>query len=163
MQIDNKIKQTYQSVIGDLRQEFVSLVNTRDKTREENEEKLSSQLKDFKGGAIASTDLQDLNREFEQIIQERGMRADSNYQRLLELLSDLERKQDSKFTAHISEFKNQLPELLEVQGNAMGNQMTQNQQKVLELLSQLENKVDIRDAEVIREATAEVEKFGIGS
>lgn len=45
----------------------------------------------------------------------------------------------------------------------MGNQMTKNQQKVLELLSQLENKVDIRDAEVIREATAEVEKFGIGS
>ena len=34
---------------------------------------------------------------------------------------------------------------------------------MLELLSQLENKVDTRDAEVIREATAEVEKFGITS
>lgn len=65
MQLDNKIKQTYQSVIGDLRQEFVSLVNTRDKAREENEEKLSLQLNDFKGGAIATADLQDLRREFE--------------------------------------------------------------------------------------------------
>ena len=41
--------------------------------------------------------------------------------------------------------------------------MTQNQQKVLELLSQLENKVDSRDAEVLREASAEVEKLASNS
>ena len=130
MQLDNKIKQTYQAVIGDIRQEFVGMMDTseqkRDNQTRENEERLQKQLGEFREGVVASADLQELKREFESIIQEKGIRSDGNYQKLLELLSDLERKQDQKFTAYISDFKNQIPELLEGQRNQMDTQMTQN-------------------------------------
>ena len=50
---------------------------------------------------------------------DKSQKADSNYQTLLELLSKLERDQDQKFTAYITDFKSQIPELLDSQRNQM--------------------------------------------
>ena len=70
----------------------------------------------------------------------------------------MERKQDQKFTAYISDFKNQIPQLLDGQKSQLDGQISQNQSRVLDLLAQIESKVDTRDAEVLRQASEEVEK-----
>ena len=91
----------------------------RDNQGRENEERLQKQLGEFKDGVAASADIQELRREIESIMADKGQKADSNYQTLLELLSKLERDQDQKITAYITDIKSQIPELLDSQRNQM--------------------------------------------
>ena len=69
MQLDNKIKQTYQSVVGDLRQEFVGLFNTNEQKRDslsrEQQERLQKQIGDLRDSSVNQAALQELKREFE--------------------------------------------------------------------------------------------------
>ena len=121
MQLDNKIKQTYQSVVSDIRQEFVGLMNANEQKRDnqgrENEERLQKQLGEIKDGVAARADIHELKREVESVMADKSQKADNNYQTLLEILSKLERDQDQKFTAYITDFKSQIPELLDSQRN----------------------------------------------
>ena len=91
----------------------------RDNQGRENEERLQKQLGEFKDGVAASADIQELRREIESVMADKGQKADSNYQTLLELLSKLERDQDQKITAYITDLKSQIPELLDSQRNQM--------------------------------------------
>jgi len=72
MQLDNKMKQSNLNVIGDLRQEFVTLLNARDQTREEKlrerDDRIYGKIGNLEGQINKSDEINDLRKELEKII-----------------------------------------------------------------------------------------------
>lgn len=112
MQLDNKMKQTNQSIVADVRQEFIGMLNQRDQTRDEQQradnQKLLGQLGALEGSIGDRSAIDEVRREMENVIKSGHKRNDNNYAKLLEVLSELERKQDSKFSGLIAELKSNL-------------------------------------------------------
>ena len=94
----------------------------------------------------------------EKIIQDRSIRNEANYQKLLEVLAELERRQDSKFSGLINELRGQLEETVNVKNAALEKTTSQSHQKVLDLLLQLESRIDGRNVELVRDLMQEIEK-----
>ncbi len=72
MQLDNKMKQTNQTMMGDLRQEFVQMLSQNDQGKEQtlkdNNEKLFLKIGDLEGKMGSATELDELRKELENII-----------------------------------------------------------------------------------------------
>ena len=94
----------------------------------------------------------------ERLIKDRSQRNEANYSKLLEVLSELEKKQGGKFGQLIQELKQELETMINGTALPLEKTINQNHKSVLELVKKLETKVEGRNAEVVRDLMAEIEK-----
>lgn len=72
------------------------------------------------------------------------MKHDTDYERLVQLLADVERKMGSKIIDEISDLKQTLDELIKQKMWAQENKSEETQKRILETIRMLESKLDNR-------------------
>ena len=89
---------------------------------------MSGRISGLEGSKTNQGELMALKKELEQFIRERDVFTDNRYQRLVDLLSEQERRVDTKFTGLYAELR----ETLQGRHNILEERGSQNHQKVLD-------------------------------
>lgn len=85
-----------------------------------------------------------MRRELENTISRHQMKHDADYERLVQLLADVERKMGGKIVDEISELKQTLDELIKQKLWLQENKSEETQKRILDTINLLEKKLDNR-------------------
>ena len=92
---------------------------------------MAGRIGGLEGSKTNQGELMALKKELEQFIRERDLFTDNRNQRLLDLLSEQERRLETKFTGLYTELR----ETLQGRNNFLEERGSQNYQKVIEQLA----------------------------
>ena len=158
-QMDEKLRKTSQSAVADLRQELIALIDQREQARDarwgEVNEQMSGRISGLEGSKTNQGELMALKKELEQLIRERDVFTDNRYQRLVDLLSEQERRGDTKFTGLYTELR----ETLQGRINLLEERGSQNHQKALDQLAVLGGRIDTGSEQILSDMAAEIKKI----